>query len=162
MPNNKIPVEFTELADKVGSFIEYWGFKRIHGQVWTHIWLAKKPISATTIVKRLGVSKALISLAVKDLVHYKVIQVCGQGDRRKILLMANDDVQSVIANVLRLREAKMLEAVHASNENVRNLPTEIKTAIDLNEEKLDQMKVLIQIAQFSLATMLSTQFVGDA
>ncbi|MBC7464482.1 MAG: hypothetical protein H7256_00690 [Bdellovibrio sp.] len=153
----QVPAEFEHLADQVGSFIEFWGFKKIHGQIWTHIWLSSKPIAATVLVKRLGCSKALVSLALKDLIHYKVILVVGQGDRRKILLKANEDVQSVISNVLHLREAKMLESVVHSNEGVKNMPHDQKTLLDLDEDKLDQMKVLVQIAQLSLATVISSQ-----
>lgn len=153
----KVPAEFEQLADQVGSFIEYWGFKKIHGQIWTHIWLSSKPMAATVLVKRLGCSKALVSLALKDLIHYKVILVVGQGDRRKILLKANDDVQSVISNVLHLREAKMLESVVHSNEGVKNLSHDQKTTLGLDEDKLDQMKVLVQIAQLSLSTVISSQ-----
>lgn len=68
-----VPAYIETLAEQVGSFIQYWGFKKIHGQIWTHVWLAKNPIDATTLVLRLEVSKALISLAIKDLVHYDVI-----------------------------------------------------------------------------------------
>jgi len=153
----RVPAEFEKLADQVGSFIEYWGFKKIHGQIWTHIWLSNKPIAATVIVKRLGVSKALVSLALKDLIHYKVIKVCGQGDRRKILLTANEDVQSVIANVLKLREAKMLESVVQSNEEVQNMDSDVKATFGLDEDRLEQMKVLIQIAQLSLATVIRSE-----
>lgn len=156
MPH-QVPAEFEKLAEQIGSFIEYWGFKKIHGQIWTHIWLSAKPIAATVLVKRLNVSKALVSLALKDLIHYDVIQVVGQGDRRKILLKANDDVQSVIANVLRMREAKMLESVVHHNGEVKNLPAELKAHLGLDEDRLDQMKVLAQIAQISLATVINSQ-----
>lgn len=154
MPH-KVPSEFKHLADQVGKFIEYWGFKRIHGQIWTHIWLSKEPIAATVIVKRLGVSKALVSLALKDLIHYKVIKVVGQGDRRKILLTANEDVQSVISNVLKMRESKMIETVITSNDDVKNMSDLQKAHINLDEDKLDQMKVLVQIAQLTLATVIA-------
>ena len=85
MPQRNTP-EIKELTKLVGLFIQYWGFKKIHGQVWASIFLSKQPIDSTTLVKRLGVSKALVSLAIKDLLHYKVIRVSGPGKRRKILL----------------------------------------------------------------------------
>lgn len=158
---NNVPHEFEQLADQVGSFIEYWGFKKIHGQIWTHIWLSDKPIAATVLVKRLKVSKALVSLAIKDLIHYKVIKVLGQGDRRKILLVANEDVQSVIANVLKMRESKMLESVIKSNAKVQKMSADHKAAIGLDECKLEQMKVLIDFAQLSLTTVIESQLCNN-
>ncbi|MFN8944090.1 MAG: GbsR/MarR family transcriptional regulator, partial [Pseudobdellovibrionaceae bacterium] len=95
-PKEILPPELIELTDQIGLFIEYWGFKKIHGQIWSHIFLSKTPLDATTLVKRLGVSKALVSLAIKDLVQYDVIQVVGQGEKRTILFQSNPDLISVI------------------------------------------------------------------
>lgn len=160
MPDQKrityVPKEIEVLADQVGSFIQYWGFKKIHGQIWTHVWLAQKPIDATTLVKRLQVSKALVSLAIKDLLQYDVIRVLGQGDRRKILLVPNEDVQTVISNVLRLRETKMLGEITESQEALSSASDELKSKIDLNQERLEQMKLMTQMAQMALSALITS------
>lgn len=157
-----IPAEIVALAENVGSFIQYWGFKKIHGQIWTHIWLSKSPIAATTLVQRLGVSKALVSLALKDLIEFDVIKILGLGDRRKILLAANQDVQSVIAKVLKKREATMLDAAMKSNIKVQQLSQIEKDKINLDDAKLEQMKILIEIAQMSLSAVISNQLDSDS
>ncbi len=161
MKNNNIPSELDALANHIGYFIEYWGFKKIHGQIWTHIWLSKSPIDATSLVKRLQVSKALVSLAVKDLISYDVIRVHGQGDRRKILLVANPDVQTVISNVLLKRETVMLEQIRAQFEKTNDLNEQTKTDLDLDEGKLVSMQIMIQLAQMSLATLIESQLKFD-
>ncbi|MFZ3228828.1 MAG: hypothetical protein WA160_01390 [Pseudobdellovibrio sp.] len=158
---NSVPNEFQNLSNQIGLFIEYWGFKKIHGQIWTHIWLSETPISATILVKRLGVSKALVSLALKDLIHYDVIKISGQGDRRKILLVANEDIQNVIANVLKMRESKMLQTVLKLNGNVKHMTADQKAVIGLDDVKLEQMKVLIQVAQMSLAAVIEGELCSN-
>lgn len=57
-----LPPELEDLANEVGDFICYWGFKKIHGRLWTHIYLARVPLDAGQLMQRLKVSKALISL----------------------------------------------------------------------------------------------------
>lgn len=159
MPHTKppnVPSEIKQLADQVGSFIQYWGFKKIHGQVWAHIWLSQKPIDATTLVKRLHVSKALVSLAIKDLMKYEVVKVSGQGDRRKILLVPNTDVQTVISNVLKLREDRMLCALAESQEKVEGLSPHTKEHFGLCTERLEQMKWMTSMAQLALGTLVSS------
>jgi DNA-binding transcriptional regulator GbsR (MarR family) len=156
LKKNNIPNELEALANQVGSFIEYWGFKKIHGQIWTHIWLAKSPIDATTLVKRLNVSKALVSLAIKDLMLYEVVRVVGQGDRRKILLEANPDIQTVIANVLKNRETKMLESINTQFEKTNALSEQIKNEINLDDGKFQAMQIMIQMAQFALGSLIET------
>jgi DNA-binding transcriptional regulator GbsR (MarR family) len=155
-----VPKEIEGLAQEIGGFIEHWGFKKIHGEIWTHIWLAKNPLDATTLVKRLNVSKALISLATKDLIGYEVIRVVGQGNRRKILLEANRDIRSVIAKVVRNREAGLLENVMGHCRKTSLMHDKIKSDFDLDEEKIQALQMLISVAQISLAALIDTHLLG--
>lgn len=156
MKTQNVPKELENLADQIGQFIEHWGFKKIHGEIWTHIWLAKKPMDATTLVKRLQCSKALVSLATKDLIHYNVIHVVGQGTRRKILLEANRDIRSVIANVVMNREARMLESVMGHFKKTNSLNDKAKKDLDLDDEKLNSLQMMISLAQLSLNAIVDT------
>jgi DNA-binding transcriptional regulator GbsR (MarR family) len=101
--------QLNRLADQIGGFIEYWGFKKIHGQIWTHLYLSPTPLSAQDLIARLKVSKALISLSMKDLVDYRlVIQTDESLERKNKFYYANPDVFDVIRNVLETRETHML------------------------------------------------------
>lgn len=151
----EVPDEVRKLADQIGQFMQYWGFKKIHGQIWTHVWLAKNPIDATTLVKRLDVSKALVSLAIKDLIQYEVVQILNEGDRRKMLLVPNPDIHTVITNVLKSREAKMMSEIVNTQETVDSLSENSKEAIDIDQSKLDQMKMITAMADMALQTLIS-------
>ncbi len=156
MKNSPVPKELELLAQQIGEFIEHWGFKKIHGEIWTHIWLAKSPMDATTLVKRLQCSKALVSLATKDLIQYDVIRVVGQGNRRKILLEANRDIRSVIAKVVMNREAVMLESVMGHFKKTSSLHEKTKKEFDLDDEKMNSLQMMISLAQISLAAIVDT------
>lgn len=156
MKTHAVPKELESLADQIGVFIEHWGFKKIHGEIWTHIWLAKSPMDATTLVKRLQCSKALVSLATKDLIQYNVIRVVGQGNRRKILLEANRDIRSVIASVIMNREARMLESVMNHYKKTNSLHEKTKRELDLDDEKLNSLQMMISLAQISLSAIVDT------
>ncbi len=149
-----VPPQIETLVDQLGSFIQYWGFKKIHGQIWAHIWLAKNPIDATTLVQRLDVSKALVSLAIKDLLEYDVIRTVNHGDRRRLLLIANEDVQTVIANVLKKRESVMLTAILKSQNSVDALDQKNKDKFDLDQNRLDQMKIMTTMAEMALSSLI--------
>lgn len=152
----EMPKEINELSELVGQFIQYWGFKKIHGQIWTHVWLAEKPIDATTLVKRLDVSKALVSLAIKDLIHYDVVQVLDQGDRRKMLLIPNEDVHTVISNVLRQRETHMLKKIRQTQDNVLTLSKDHRKKLNIHENRLEQMIAMTEMAQVALAALIKS------
>lgn len=153
----ELDLHVIKLADLVGQFIQYWGFKKIHGEIWTLIWLSPEPIDATQLVKRLNVSKALVSLALKDLVEYDVVRVVGTGDRRKILLEANRDVQSVITSVLKNREAQLVRSVLETQtelENVIEKNPSLSATIDKNH--LESMKMMTAMAEAMLSTLVQS------
>lgn len=156
MKTNTVPKELEALASQIGELIEHWGFKKIHGEIWTHVWLAKEPLDATTLVKRLDCSKALVSLALKDLVQYNVIRVVGQGNRRKLLLEANKDIRAVIANVVMNREALMLDSVMTHFKKTSSLHEKTKKEFDLDDEKMNSLQMMISLAQISLAAIVDT------
>jgi len=154
--NNYVPKEISHLADLIGEFIQYWGFKKIHGEIWTHIWLAKTPIDSTTLVKRLGVSKALVSLAIKDLLQYEVITTCAENDRRKILLLPNKDIQTVITNVLKKRETELFKKILIAQELLEKKSTELKTEFDLDHQQLEHMHLITTMAQMALNSLVTS------
>lgn len=151
-----VPTEIETLVDQLGSFIQYWGFKKIHGMIWAHVWLAKNPIDATTLVLRLQVSKALVSLAIKDLLEYDVVKIIDHGDRRKMLLVPNTDAQTVISNVLKKRESVMLAAILKSQDAVENLDEKTKLKFDLDITRLEQMKMMTAMAEMALSGLIQS------
>lgn len=148
--------EIIILADKIGSFIEYWGFKKIHGQIWTHAFLSEKPIDATTLSKRINVSKALVSLAVKDLLEYQVLEVVGQGQRGKILLKSNPNLNQVIVNVLRLRERRLLSEIMFSFHNVKKVCNTEKDKVSMCSQKLQELGDMIESAEATLDAVIGS------
>lgn len=118
------PPELEELASEVGEFICYWGFKKIHGRIWTHIYLAEQALDAGQLMQRLKVSKALISLSLNDLLKYDVILEAGKSSRGTQTYLPNPDVLDVILNVLRRRERKMLTKAETSHKMLSSLSEE--------------------------------------
>jgi DNA-binding transcriptional regulator GbsR (MarR family) len=127
----KVSPEFEELADNIGTFIEYWGFKRIHGKIWAHLFLSPEPLDAGELRTRLKVSKALISMSLSDLLKYDVVRELGKGPKNTLVYSANPDYARVIANVLRARERRILSRVQAS---FKAIPSD--TALDSKRLKI--------------------------
>ncbi|MFQ5770977.1 MAG: hypothetical protein ACE5HX_10610, partial [bacterium] len=67
MNENIIETKKQRLAESVGEFIKYWGFKEIHGRIWVHIYLSQAPITAKDLTEKLGVTKGLISMMLSEL-----------------------------------------------------------------------------------------------
>lgn len=159
---HRVPKPMADLCSLIGDFIQYWGFKKIHGQIWTTIFLSKEPVDATTLVKRLRVSKALVSLAIKDLIDFEVIQVAGKGSRRKTLYQSHPDLIYVISRVLITREQKLLEEIMTKQSEVNALLKSSKENLDICPEKMGELQDMVSSAQEMLQCLVSSGLISSA
>lgn len=149
-----MPPELEDLANEVGDFICYWGFKKIHGRLWTHIYLSNEPLDAGQLMQRLRVSKALISLSLNDLLRYDVIVEAGKSSRGTQTYLPNPDVLEVILNVLRRRERKMLAKAETSHRMLSSIGPDRMTAGCVHVERLEALGRMINQAQNAMSSLL--------
>lgn len=154
-PSIKTPPELEELSEQIGNFIEYWGFKRIHGRIWTQLYLSRQPLSAGELIRRLKVSKALISMSLTDLLEYEVVREVGKGERGTLLYEANPDLMGVIMNVLRTRERRMISRILVAHKHLKALKAGDRQAFSIDDERLERMGELIQTADEVLESAIS-------
>lgn len=160
--NHRVPKPMADLCALIGDFIQYWGFKKVHGQIWTMVFLSKEPIDATTLVKRLRVSKALISLAIKDLLDFEVIQIAGQGSRRKTLYQSHPDLIYVISQVLIAREKKLLEEIRNKQTELNTLLKNSKENLDICPEKMGELEDMVSSAQEMLQCLVASGLISNS
>ncbi len=160
MPNKTdITKQQLNLACAVGHFMKYWGFKSIHGRIWCLVYLSKKPRDAQYFIDHLNVSKALISLAIKDLIKFKVI--CRiEIDPPSIFqhFIANPKILEVILDVLKERELKMLENVKNLVEVLEKNDTESFESLEIDPTRLNQLKEMTSLAYFTLNDVFEDDF----
>lgn len=144
--SHPLPPQVKDMIDSIGEFIEYWGFKNVQGKIWALIFLIEKPIDANFIMNHLEVSKALVSMSIKELLEYDVILKVKSPEKATHHYISNPDLSSVILNVLMIREAKML--------------LEIKSRCELldraSENKSDVEKFATKDRVKKLAEMIET------
>ena len=101
-----------EVCDAVGAFIEYWGFKEVHGRVWTFMVLHDAPVSQAHIARTLRLSRASVSISIKELGEYGLVKRV--GNQRLAPYEAVVDVWPIIVKVLASRERVLLERAEAA------------------------------------------------
>lgn len=155
--------EVQELAEQIGEFIHYWGFKRVHGRIWTHFFLAQKPLDAADLVSQMKISKALVSISLRELLDYDVIQEVGKSARGTHLYRTNPDILSVIFSVLRQREKRMLSRITAAHESLERVSEEERGNAGLSTKHIEQLKALIFKASTGLEALIGLQAIdfGD-
>jgi DNA-binding transcriptional regulator GbsR (MarR family) len=147
-----------DLAETIGEFIQYWGFKSIHGRVWTMIYLSEKPISTPEIVESLCVSKGLVSLAINELLQFKLIKEEEKVSFGAQTYSAEPDVARVVRDVLRERELKILTDVESKISILSAFsPEELKES-NICEEKLLKLNELTVANKLLLSRVISKKF----
>ncbi len=153
------------VCDSVGDFIEYWGFKHVHGRIWALLALRKDPISQAAIGRTLGISRSLVSETVAELAGFGLVRPT--SDRRNAPYEAVFDVWPTIADVLRSREWMLLErakgaleaaVVEAEIRIARG--TEIPWDIDTMRMLLKMTELFQTLLKFLIAMRMPQSFKG--
>ncbi len=145
--------DLCELSEKIGEFIRYWGFKKIHGKIWCLLFLSEEPLDASQLIERTGVSKALMSQSLHELLEYKVIVIIDENKKKK-RYVTNRNILSVITSVLRQREQVLLGDAMRHFRRVDNFSDEQLKLLGVNKDNLTRLGRMINFAEKFLASML--------
>jgi DNA-binding transcriptional regulator GbsR (MarR family) len=151
--------EVGELADQVGEFIYYWGFKRVHGRIWTHLFLARQALDAADLVRQMRISKALISISLRELMDYDVVQLAGRSARGTQLYRSNPDILAVILNVLRQRETRLLARVVSAQEELARADDDLLDKFNLDRARVADLGEFTRRAAGALEALISLRSV---
>jgi DNA-binding transcriptional regulator GbsR (MarR family) len=149
------PQQVDHLADLIGEFIQYWGFKKIHGRIWFMIFSSTRPLDAQDLMKRLKISKALVSISIRDLLQHDVILEAGYSSIGTRTYSANPDIHGVIEQVLKNREKIMIGKIKIAFQDLKKLkPRELEDA-ELHEASIKEMDKLIHRGEKMLNTLMA-------
>lgn len=117
------------MAEQIGSLMEFWGFKRALGRVWTVLFLSEQPLTAAQIGERLGLSPSAVSVTLADLKRWGVVHedvTLHTRTRRAQLWRPERDIWGMVNNVFRQRELPMVrrteDVIRAAQAQLERLP----------------------------------------
>ena len=155
-PTGLLEDRIVEVCDACGRFIEYWGFKAIHGRVWAYLALHRSPLSQRELATALQVSRSLISMAISELTSYGLVS--STSDHRNAPYQATLDIWPVVSEVLRKREWMLLEEARIALEGVLVLADrearEGADGVRLHLPRLKRLLRMTELAQKSLRLLL--------
>ena len=137
------------VCDRAGAFIEWWGFKAIHGRVWTLLALHTGSMPQNIIAQKLGVSRALVSQAISELSEYGLVQPV--SSHRNSPYEATVDVWPTISDILRTREWMLLESARVALESAITEARLQKAAGHRVDFDVEQMKMLMRMTESAQA-----------
>lgn len=154
----QLPPELEDLAEQIGTFIEYWGFKRVHGHIWCHLFLSKRSLDAAEIMERLGISKALVSMSLKELISFGVIEEAEKSERGTRTYRAKEDLVSPVLATIRRRERRMIARIQTAYHLVQGLADKEKSLCDIDSRRVATLGQLIKLVDRNLDRLVKRKW----
>lgn len=151
---NQILAKISQLESLVGDFMLYWGFKKIHGRIWVHLYTSTKALDSIELMNRLKVSKGLMSLAIRELLKYNVIVTKDVGRHGSVYYEANANLLEVITDVLKQREAEMMKDTVSCLKDILSHKKSDFEDHNLDADRLESVLQLTQSANNTLQLLL--------
>jgi DNA-binding transcriptional regulator GbsR (MarR family) len=153
------------VSDVVGRLIEFWGFKRNMGRVWTVLYLSPDPLSAEDLRHALQLSSGAVSMTLSELARWGVVRRVWIQGERKDFYTAEVQLWRMISRVFNERErSEIIAAIDAFEEALRQLDRTRKTSSDpaararaeLQHQRISQLLELARLGKRLLDALVST------
>lgn len=104
-------------CEAIGEVIEFWGFKKDMGMVWTYLYLTGESATAQELREYFQISTGQISTVLNGLVDWGVVARRTRTGRQPDLYVAETDLWPIITKVWRERELRMVQKTRKALED---------------------------------------------
>lgn len=150
-----------EVADMVGRLMQFWGFKRPMGRVWTLLYLAPQPLTAAEIAGSLRMSAGAVSMTLGELGKWGALKKTWRPGERRDFYEAETSVWKLVRRVLGERE---LALVREFSEALRTADRALDGAglsPDIQRFKKERVERLLELSKVG-ENLLSALVAGQA
>lgn len=163
-PRTLWPTE-AAVSDVVGRLMEFWGFKRNMGRVWTVLYLSPEPLSAEDLRAALELSSGAVSMTLAELSRWGVVRRVWIQGERKDFYTAEVQLWRMISRVFNEREkTEVLAAIEAFEVALKQLDRIRKTAGDpetreraeLQFERISHLLELARLGRRLIEALVAT------
>jgi HTH-type transcriptional regulator, glycine betaine synthesis regulator len=148
-----------EVADAVGALMEFWGFKRVMGRLWTVLYLEPEPLTAAELCERLAISSGAASMTLADLERWGVVRRSRKAGDRREYFEAETDIWKMVSRVLRERELSQIERAlevfdRARERLLRAIPPGEQARVARMVERIGRLGDLARVGRGLLSAMV--------
>jgi DNA-binding transcriptional regulator GbsR (MarR family) len=102
--------------------MEFWGFRRHMGRLWTVLYLSPDPMTTAELSDTLRLSSSAVSLSLGELVRWGAVRKTWRPGERKDFYQAESSVWKLLRRVYERRELNLIrEAIDAFADAQRHL-----------------------------------------
>ena len=154
------------VVDAVGGLIEFWGFKRNMGRMWTLLYLERKPLSAPDLCERLSLSTGAVSMTLSELQKWGVVKKAWVPGERRDYYEPETSIWKMVSRVFRERELRQIhQAIEVFEDAVEDMERGKDKGTSDDQERtrfaLERIKGLLNLARIG-ANLLDAILSGKA
>jgi len=140
-------------ADAMGRLMEFWGFRRHMGRLWTILYLSPEPMTTAELSETLQLSSSAVSLSLGELVRWGAVRKTWLPGERKDFYQAESSVWKLLRRVYERRELNLIrEATDAFADAQRFLDDARGQLAGKDRARVDYMrKRLLRLSALSKA-----------
>lgn len=147
-----------EVADTVGRLMEFWGFKRPMGRMWTLLYLSPAPLGAAELGEQLKMSAGAVSMTLNELLKWGAVKKSWRPGERRDFYEAETSIGKLVQRVLRERE---LELVRQFAEALTNAELALPraSAPDFKRDRVHELQRLARLGETLLTALVAGKVV---
>ena len=150
-----------EVADTIGRLMEFWGFKRPMGRMWTLLYLSPAPLGAAELGEQLKMSAGAVSMTLNELLKWGAVKKSWRPGERRDFYEAETSIGKLVQRVLRERE---LELVRQFGEALSNADAALPgpaagNAPDFKRARVHELQRLARLGETLLTALVAGKVV---
>jgi len=125
----------------MGRLMEFWGFRRHMGRLWTILYLSPEPMTTAELSETLQLSSSAVSLSLGELVRWGAVRKTWLPGERKDFYQAESSVWKLLRRVYERRELNLIrEATDAFGDAERYLDEARGQLGPADRQRVDYMR----------------------
>ena len=150
-----------EVADTIGRLMEFWGFKRPMGRMWTLLYLSPEPLGAAELGEQLKMSAGAVSMTLNELLKWGAVKKSWRPGERRDFYEAETSIGKLVQRVLRERE---LELVRQFGEALSNAEAQLPRPSDggppdFKRDRVHELQRLARLGETLLTALVAGKVV---
>ncbi|MFA9409617.1 MAG: GbsR/MarR family transcriptional regulator [Deltaproteobacteria bacterium] len=150
--------------------MEFWGFRRHMGRLWTILYLSPDPMTTADLAETLQLSSSAVSLSLGELVHWGAVRKIWRPGERKDFYQAESSVWKLLRRVYERRELNLIrEAIDAFADAQRHLEEargelgrEDRRRVDYMHKRLSRLSALSKAGERLVRLLVAGRMINPA
>ncbi len=155
-------------ADAMGRLMEFWGFRRHMGRLWTILYLSPRPMTTGELADTLQLSSSAVSLSLGELVRWGAVRKTWLPGERKDFYEPETRVWKLLRRVYERRELNLIrEATEAFSdaetllERARaGLSSDDRRRVDHMRKRLSKLSALSRAGERLLGLLIAGRMIN--